>query len=245
MREKTRSVNGRVLFAVLTVLLLSICFTTMNTFGSGECIEGDCENGKGTKTFSNGDKYVGEWVADVPVGGWYYWATNKKTSKTLSRVVSKKTVKKTWSYKDPDGAWVHKDSKPKEYFYKKAKFKLTNDTPDVRELLFVSDDGLIYLRESEESKSLNMSNLAKKKTRNIVKRTTGIKKTSKLKRFKRNGIDAYKMSGVMISGGQERKAYVFLYKQNKKDTKWLYFSIIPEAQTEEAAIDMLSNIIVE
>ena len=208
MRNKTRSVNGRVIFAVLTGLLLSICFTTMNTFGSEECIEGDCENGKGTKTFSNGDKYVGEWVKSVPVGGWYYWATNKKTGKTLSTRVSKITVKKTWSYKGPDGEWVHKDSKPKEYFYKKAKFKLTRDTPDVRELLCVTNDGLIYLQESEESKSLDMSNLAKKKTRNKIKRNTGIKKETKLKRFKRNKIDAYKMSGVIINEGEEQNQKV-------------------------------------
>ena len=60
-------------FVLFAVFVLSICLTTTNTFGAepegvkkgeerkdGECIEGDCENGKGTKTFPDGTKYVGE-----------------------------------------------------------------------------------------------------------------------------------------------------------------------------------------
>jgi hypothetical protein len=44
---------------IIIFLLLSICFLPINTFG--ECIEGDCVNGKGTFAFPDGGKYVGEW----------------------------------------------------------------------------------------------------------------------------------------------------------------------------------------
>ena len=40
-------------------LLLLVCSFPMNTFG--ECIKGDCQNGQGTYTFPDGEKYVGEW----------------------------------------------------------------------------------------------------------------------------------------------------------------------------------------
>ena len=74
MRGKSVSGAKRKSYLVLfTVFVLSICFATYNTFGAepegvkngeerkdGECIEGDCENGKGTKAFPDGTKYVGE-----------------------------------------------------------------------------------------------------------------------------------------------------------------------------------------
>ena len=44
--------------AILISILLLICFLPINTFG--ECIKGDCVNGKGTLTFPNGYKYEGE-----------------------------------------------------------------------------------------------------------------------------------------------------------------------------------------
>lgn len=55
---------------MLAVLSLSICLTsincnqTFNMFGRGKsifgCLDGNCENGKGTKTWESGNKYVGE-----------------------------------------------------------------------------------------------------------------------------------------------------------------------------------------
>ena len=39
-------------------LLFLVCSFPINSFG--ECIKGDCENGKGTFTFPDGRKYVGE-----------------------------------------------------------------------------------------------------------------------------------------------------------------------------------------
>ncbi len=45
--------------AFLMSLALILCFSPLNTYG--ECIEGDCVNGKGTYIFSNGSKYVGQW----------------------------------------------------------------------------------------------------------------------------------------------------------------------------------------
>ena len=40
-------------------LLLLLLFVPL--IGFGQCIKGDCENGYGTYTYENGDKYVGEW----------------------------------------------------------------------------------------------------------------------------------------------------------------------------------------
>ncbi len=62
MRRKSACiVNEKVFIAVLVVLFLSICFINKNTYGKGECISGDCKNGRGVASFSNGDKYRGEW----------------------------------------------------------------------------------------------------------------------------------------------------------------------------------------
>ena len=36
--------------------------------GFAECIEGDCDNGYGTYTYANGDKYVGEFKDGKPQG---------------------------------------------------------------------------------------------------------------------------------------------------------------------------------
>ena len=50
------------IFTVLSLLLFPIL-----TLGKekqekvGECIEGDCENGKGTFNYSDGSKYIGDW----------------------------------------------------------------------------------------------------------------------------------------------------------------------------------------
>ncbi len=44
---------------ILISILLSVCFLPINTFG--RCIEGDCKDGYGTYTFSEGEKYEGEW----------------------------------------------------------------------------------------------------------------------------------------------------------------------------------------
>ncbi len=33
----------------------------VNNFAFAGCIEGDCNNGYGTYTWADGDKYVGEW----------------------------------------------------------------------------------------------------------------------------------------------------------------------------------------
>ncbi len=45
---------------IITIcLLLLVCLLPINTFG--ECIKGDCVNGQGTYTFSDGSKNEGEW----------------------------------------------------------------------------------------------------------------------------------------------------------------------------------------
>lgn len=44
---------------ILCSILLLVCFSSTNIFG--KCIQGDCKDGQGTYTFSDGRKYVGEW----------------------------------------------------------------------------------------------------------------------------------------------------------------------------------------
>ena len=92
-------------FVLFAVFVLSICLTTTNTFGAepegvkkgeerkdGECIEGDCENGKGTMTFPDGTKYVGDFKYGVREGQGTYtysdggnytgeWKDNKRHGK--------------------------------------------------------------------------------------------------------------------------------------------------------------------
>ena len=36
--------------------------------GFGQCISGDCENGYGTSSYGNGDKYTGEWKNNMMNG---------------------------------------------------------------------------------------------------------------------------------------------------------------------------------
>lgn len=57
-------VNRKLFFIILLVFLIGTLFSTMSAFGEdeGECIEGDCLNGEGTYTWSDGRKYVGEWL---------------------------------------------------------------------------------------------------------------------------------------------------------------------------------------
>ena len=51
---------------ILGSIVLLVCFSSTNIFG--KCIQGDCKNGQGTFTFSDGSKYVGEWKDDKPYG---------------------------------------------------------------------------------------------------------------------------------------------------------------------------------
>jgi len=51
---------------IIICLLLLVCFLPINTFG--ECIKGDCVNGKGTFAFSDGSKYVGQFKDGFPNG---------------------------------------------------------------------------------------------------------------------------------------------------------------------------------
>ena len=43
---------------IALTILSYFCITSMSW---AACIQGNCENGKGTFTMFNGDKYVGEW----------------------------------------------------------------------------------------------------------------------------------------------------------------------------------------
>ena len=62
---------------LLVLLALPLLFSCgENTEG---CISGDCENGLGTYSWANGDKYVGEWKDGLNHGqGTYTWADGDK-----------------------------------------------------------------------------------------------------------------------------------------------------------------------
>ena len=46
---------------------------------NGQCIKGNCENGQGTYTSSNGNKYVGEWKDQKMHGqGTFTWSNGDK-----------------------------------------------------------------------------------------------------------------------------------------------------------------------
>ncbi len=61
----------------LVSILLLICFLPLNTFG--KCIQGDCKDGQGTMTLSDGGKYVGEFKNSKPHGrGTYVFPDGSK-----------------------------------------------------------------------------------------------------------------------------------------------------------------------
>ena len=60
------------LFKISTLLILGSSFL----LSKEECIYGDCVNGLGTYTYSNGDKYVGEWKNDSKYGQGTYTYSN-------------------------------------------------------------------------------------------------------------------------------------------------------------------------
>ena len=128
--------NRKVFLVLLAALLLNICFTT-STFGNGKCVEGDCENGKGTMTWTDGDKYVGEYKDGKTHGqGTYTWANGNKYvgefkddkrlgqgtytwangDKYVGEFKDNREVggwyywigdTKAWSYRDSKGNWVY------------------------------------------------------------------------------------------------------------------------------------------
>ena len=55
-REKRINIHRK--YKGAFVLLLSICVNTVSTFG--QCLEGNCKNGRGTMIFSDGTKYIGQ-----------------------------------------------------------------------------------------------------------------------------------------------------------------------------------------
>jgi hypothetical protein len=57
----------------------------------GDILDGK-RHGQGTYIWPNGDKYVGEWINDIAIGGWFY----------------KTNGHKVWIYEDSDGRWVIK-----------------------------------------------------------------------------------------------------------------------------------------
>ena len=58
------------------LLLILLCVPLI---GLGQCVSGDCKNGKGTYKLSSGDKYVGEWVDGQFEGqGTYTWDNGDK-----------------------------------------------------------------------------------------------------------------------------------------------------------------------
>ena len=61
---------------LLGILVLGLLWCNV---GFAECIEGDCNNGYGTYTWTSGNKYVGEWKDGKQHGqGTVTWASGEK-----------------------------------------------------------------------------------------------------------------------------------------------------------------------
>jgi len=58
----------------------------------GNILDGK-RHGQGTYIWPSGDKYVGEWINNIAIGGWFY----------------KTTGRKVWVYEDSEGKWIIKD----------------------------------------------------------------------------------------------------------------------------------------
>ena len=58
------------------IILILLCLPMIG-FGqddyTSQCISGDCQNGYGTMTTTNGDKHIGEWKDGQIVIGLYIW----------------------------------------------------------------------------------------------------------------------------------------------------------------------------
>ncbi|WP_163336947.1 MORN repeat-containing protein [Desulfopila sp. IMCC35008] len=78
-------------FAILALLLTAL------SSGAGECVSGDCQNGRGAMTFPNGEKYVGEWKENVVEGqGTYTWPNGQKYEGKFENGVVKGQGTHTW-----------------------------------------------------------------------------------------------------------------------------------------------------
>lgn len=70
------------------------------TWANGDRYEGEWKedkmDGQGTFTWTSGYRYVGEFKDNRSSGGWLYWVDGRKT----------------WSYRDTEGNWVHSSDKP-------------------------------------------------------------------------------------------------------------------------------------
>ena len=66
-----------IIFLILLFLILIII--PLDSLKVSVCLEGDCENGKGTYTWTDGDEYIGEWKDGVPHGqGTHTWPSGNK-----------------------------------------------------------------------------------------------------------------------------------------------------------------------
>ena len=80
--------------AILILVMLSWC-----NLSFAECIKGDCNNGYGTYTWTNGDKYVGEFKNGKIHGqGTHTWADGKKYDGEF--IDGKQHGQGTWTYED-------------------------------------------------------------------------------------------------------------------------------------------------
>ena len=68
------------LYIFLVLIMISAC-SEQNQIS--ECIKGDCNNGYGTYTFANGDKYVGEWKDGKQHGQGTYTGTDGTVMKGI------------------------------------------------------------------------------------------------------------------------------------------------------------------
>ena len=53
-------------YIAFAMIVSVICFAQIGC--GGKCIKGDCEDGQGTRIYSTGSRYTGEWKDSLPDG---------------------------------------------------------------------------------------------------------------------------------------------------------------------------------
>ncbi len=91
-------------------IVIFIAMTMMITASSfAECVEGSCDNGKGTYLWANGDTYIGEWENDLMDGeGTYLWENGDEFTGGWQEDIMHGDGVYTWSNGDQNiGQWIN------------------------------------------------------------------------------------------------------------------------------------------
>jgi len=124
--------------------------------GNTGCIEGDCENGQGTYTWANGDKYVGEWKDDKRDNGKQFDKEDKLVGiwvdGNLHTELGSEEATKRKARKDKKGRKIKKDKTGFEYC-KKGLNKLVDYHKQNSDLETIAGKPQLWIWKSGEYKT--------------------------------------------------------------------------------------------